>query len=141
MRLRRGLIAVSALLVSAPAMAEGTTAGFDMGGRYRRFDPVVSQYNQSGELFRIDGHCQSSCTLFLAIRNVCISRSATLLFHAAHDRNGNASPANTEHMLAAYNAKLRDYLTSHRYMDTLAFHAISGTDMIRKFGYRECPRK
>ena len=27
-----------------------------------RFDPVVSQYNQSGELFRIEGHCQSSCT-------------------------------------------------------------------------------
>jgi hypothetical protein len=141
MRLRRGLIAVLALFVSAPAMAAGTTAGFEMGGRYRRFDPVVSQYNQSGELFRIDGHCQSSCTLFLAIRNVCISRSATLLFHAAHDRNGNASPANTEHMLAAYNPKLRDYLTSHHYMDTLAFHAISGTDMIRKFGYRECPRK
>jgi len=26
-------------------------------------------------------------------------------------------------------------------MDTLAFHAISGRDMIAKFGYRECPRK
>jgi hypothetical protein len=23
--------------------------------------------------------------------------------------------------------------------DTLAFHAIAGYDMIRKFGYRECP--
>ena len=60
MRLRgRSLVAVLALLVSAPAMAAGTTAGFEMGGQYRRFDPVVSQYNQSGELFRIDGHCQS----------------------------------------------------------------------------------
>ena len=142
MRLRRrGLIAGLTLLVSVPAVAAGTTAGFEMGGRYGRFDPVVSQYNQSGELFRIDGHCQSSCTLFLSIRNVCISRSATLLFHAAHDRSGNASPSNTAHMLAAYNPKLRDYLTSHHYMDTLAFHAISGTDMIQKFGYRECPRR
>jgi len=26
-------------------------------------------------------------------------------------------------------------------MDTLAFHSISGRDMIRKFGYRQCPRK
>jgi hypothetical protein len=138
---RRGHIAVLALLVSAPAMAAGTTAGFEMGGRYRRFDPVVSQYNKSGELFRIEGHCQSSCTLFLAIRNVCISRSATLLFHAAHDRSGNASASNTEHMLTAYTPKLRDYLTLHHYMDTLAFHAISGRDMIQKFGYPECPRK
>jgi hypothetical protein len=132
--------ALSLLLGASPALAAGSTAGFEMGGNYARFDPVVSQYNQSGELFRIDGHCQSSCTLFLAIRNVCISRSATLLFHSAKDRNGDASPSRTEHMLAAYNPQLRDYVVSHHYMETLDFHAISGRDMIQKFGYRECPR-
>ena len=137
----RAAIALALLLAEHQALAAGTTAGFEMGGNYRRFDPVVSQYNQSGELFRIDGHCQSSCTLFLAIHNVCISRGATLLFHSAHDRNGNASPSNTEHMLAAYNQRLREYLLSHHYMETLAFHAISGSEMIAKFGYPECPRR
>jgi len=137
----RAAIALALLLAEHQALAAGTTAGFEMGGNYRRFDPVVSQYNQSGELFRIDGHCHSSCTLFLAIHNVCISRGATLLFHSAHDRNGNASPSNTEHMLAAYNQRLREYLLSHHYMETLAFHAISGSEMIAKFGYRECPRR
>ena len=135
----RAVAAIVLLLAAGPTQA-GNISGFEMGGNYRRFDPVVSQYNQSGELFRIDGHCQSSCTLFLAIRNVCVSRGATLLFHAAHDRSGGASPANTEHMLAAYNLQLREYLVSHHYMDTLAFHAISGSEMIHKFGYRECPR-
>jgi hypothetical protein len=138
--MRGPAVIVLMLLAASPALA-GNIGGFEMGGNYRRFDPVVSQYNQSGELFRIDGHCQSSCTLFLAIRNVCISRSATLLFHAAHDRTGAASPANTEHMLAAYNPQLREYLVSHHYMETLAFHAVSGSEMIRRFGYRECPRK
>jgi len=128
------------LMLSTSAMA-GTSAGFEMGGRYARFDPVVSQHNQSGELFRIDGHCQSACTLFLAIRNVCISRNATLLFHAAHDRSRNVSPSLTSHMLDAYNARLRAYVTANHYMDTLAFHSISSRDMIQKFGYRECPRK
>ena len=139
--LPRTAIVTILLSFSTQAIAAGTTTGFEMGGRYRRFDPLVSQYNQSGELFRIDGHCQSSCTLFLGIRNVCISRGATLLFHASHDRSGNVSPSNTEHMLAAYNQRLRDYVVSHHYMDTLAFHAISGRDMIDKFGYRECPRR
>jgi hypothetical protein len=136
----RNTVAATLLLLSGSAMA-GNNAGFEMGGRYARFDPVVSQYNQSGELFRIEGHCQSSCTLFLAIRNVCIARNATLLFHSAHDDNGGASPSRTTHMLAAYNASLRDYVTANHYMDTLAFHSISGRDMIRKFGYRECPAK
>ncbi len=128
------------LLLSTSAMA-GTNAGYEMGGRFARFDPVVSQHNQSGDLFRIEGHCQSSCTLFLGIRNVCIDRGATLLFHAAHDRSRNVSAALTSHMLGAYNASLRNYVTANHYMDTLEFHAISGGDMIRKFGYRECPKK
>src|ERR1700682_4618737 len=137
--MRNALIAV--LLVFTTPAISGTNAGFEMGGRYARFDPVVSQHNQSGELFRIEGHCQSSCTLFLGIKNVCIDRNATLLFHAAHDRSRNVSASLTSHMLSAYNASLRDYVTANHYMDTLAFHSISGRDMIRKFGYRECPKK
>ncbi len=38
---------------------------------------------------RIEGHCQSLCTLFLGLRNVCVERSARLLFHAGHDRQRN----------------------------------------------------
>ncbi|HWX07407.1 MAG TPA: hypothetical protein VN065_16390 [Bradyrhizobium sp.] len=136
----RNIAAAALLLVSTSAIA-GNNAGFEMGGKYARFDPVVSQYDQSGELFRIEGHCQSSCTLFLGIRNVCVDRNATLLFHAAHDRGQNVSPSLTSHMLGAYNAGLRNYVTANHYMETLAFHSISGRDMIRKFGYRECPRK
>jgi hypothetical protein len=136
----RSVIAAMLLLFSTSAIS-GTSAGYGMGGRFARFDPVVSQHNQSGELFRIEGHCQSACTLFLGIRNVCIDRNATLLFHAGHDRNKNIVASSTNRMLGAYNARLRDYVTANHYMDTLAFHPISGSDMIRKFGYRECPRK
>ena len=136
----RYVIVAMLLLISTPTMA-GSSAGFGMGGQFSRFDPVVSQYNQSGELFRIEGHCQSACTLFLAIRNVCIDRNATLLFHAGHDRNKNITASSTAHLLSAYNASLREYVTANHYMDTLAFHAISGRDMIRKFGYPECPKK
>jgi hypothetical protein len=110
----RNILATMLLLFATSAMA-GTNAGYEMGGRYARFDPVVSQYNQSGELFRIEGHCQSSCTLFLGIRNVCIDRNATLLFHAAHDRGQNVSPSLTSHMLGAYNARLRNYVTANHY--------------------------
>jgi hypothetical protein len=137
----RALMAVLLALVPTCAMAEGSNAGFAMGGNYARFDPVVAQYNASGELFRISGHCQSSCTLFLGIRNVCIERSASLLFHSAHDRDRNPSPSRTVHMMDAYNAKLRAYLAAGHYMDTLAFHTISGAAMISRFGYRECPKR
>ena len=135
----RSAIVAMLLLFSTSAIA-GNNAGYEMGGKYARFDPVVAQYNQSGELF-IEGHCQSACTLFLGIRNMCVDRNATLLFHSAHDNNRNVSPSLTTHMLGAYNSSLRNYVTANHYMDTLTFHSISGRDMIHKFGYRECPRK
>jgi hypothetical protein len=137
----RAMVVVLLGLMPACAVAEGSNAGFGMGGNYARFDPVVAQYNASGELFRISGHCQSSCTLFLGIRNVCIERSASLLFHSAHDRDRNPSPSRTVHMLDAYNPKLRAYVTANHYMDTLALHTISGAAMISRFGYRECPKR
>ena len=103
--------------------------------------PEIDRANASGELFRIRGHCQSNCTLFLGLRNVCVERSATLLFHAGHDRQRNINAGSTQRMLSAYNAKLRKYVLDNHYMDTLEFHTIPGSMIIDRFGYRECPRQ
>ena len=138
MRVFVGVVMLS-LLTSVPALAVGSSTPYGRGGWFAQFDPIVQQYNQSGELFRIEGHCQSACTLFLGIRNVCIERSARLLFHAGHDRQRNISASATSRMMSAYNARLRAYLVANRIMETLAFHTIAGSDMIQKFGYRECP--
>jgi hypothetical protein len=43
-------------------------------------------------------------------------------------------------MLSAYNAKLRKYVLDNHYMDTPEFHAIPGSMIIDRFGYKECPR-
>ena len=142
MRVFVGRVFVGIVLVllstSIPVLAVGSSQPYGKGGWFAQFDPIVQQYNQSGEQFRIEGHCQSSCTLFLGIRNVCIVRSARLLFHAGHDRSRNISASATNHLMSAYNGKLRAYLVANHVMETLAFHTISGSDMISRFGYREC---
>ena len=93
MRVFVGRVFVGVVLVllstSIPVLAVGSSQPYGKGGWFAQFDPIVRQYNQSGEQFRIEGHCQSACTLFLGIRNVCIVRSARLLFHAGHDRQFN----------------------------------------------------
>jgi hypothetical protein len=129
---------------SVAALADGSVSALGMGmgarpGEMGRFDAVVNTYNASGERFRIDSHCQSACTIFLSIRNVCVMPNARLLFHAGgNPRNGKMNPASTQHMLAAYNPALRQYLTDNHYMDTFAFHTISGRDIVKRFGYPAC---
>ena len=49
-------LAVLLLLLSTEARAAGSSTPWAMGGNYARFDPVVAQYNASGELFRIENH-------------------------------------------------------------------------------------
>ena len=137
----RMLVSLILLLISSTAGFAATSEGFGMGGSMSRFQPVIDQADQSGELFRIVGHCQSACTMFLGIRNVCVKRSASLLFHAGHDRQRVISAYWTERFMRAYNAPLRRYLAAGRYMETLAFHTVSGAAMIDRFGYRECPRQ
>jgi len=138
------LLVFAGALVPPSARAEGSVSALHMGmgareGEMGRFDAVVAQYNASGERFRIDGHCQSACTIFLSIRNVCITPNATLLFHAGGSmRRARMNPGSTQHMLAAYNPALRRYVLDHHFMDTFEFHAIPGREMISRFGYRAC---
>jgi len=133
------LVSIIFVLISSTAFA-ATSEPYGKGGYIREFQPEIDRANASGELFRIKGHCQSLCTLFLGLRNVCVERSARLLFHAGHDRQRNIHAGSTNRMLSAYNAPLRQYVMDNHYMDTLEFHAIPGSMIIDRFGYKECPR-
>lgn len=128
----RAIVALILIFASTAAMAAaGTSAGYGGGGVPGPFVAIVQQYNQSGEPFRIVGHCQSSCTIFLGIRTVCIAPGATLLFHAARN------PSTTAIMRSSYNGALMAYLDAHHALDTRAFFTIPGGEMW-KFGYRRC---
>ena len=127
-----------------PAYADGSVSSLRMGygarnpAEFAQFQSVIQQYNASGERFRIDSHCQSACTMFLSIRNVCVSPGATLLFHAGGTRRAGVSPGRTQQMLSTYKAALQQYVTANHFMDTLDFHSISGSEIIRRFGYPAC---
>ena len=141
MKAVRALALLAALLPSSAFAA--TSQGYGMGGWVEKFQPVIDRANASGELFRIQGHCQSNCTLFLGVRNVCVERSAKLLFHAGHGRGANRNVINagaSQRMLDAYNPQLRAYVQAQGYLTKLTFSTIPGSVIIDRFGYKECPK-
>jgi len=125
------------IISSSSAVAQESSAPYSRGGFSKSFGELGGQINRSGKLFRIEGTCQSACTMFLTLRNVCVDPNATLLFHSGRP----GTVGGRERMLATYNAKLREFLIANHYMDSPEFHAISGRDIIRKFGYRACPQR
>jgi hypothetical protein len=126
------------------AAAEGSSVDRSEGGYVPDFVAIVREFNASGEPLRIEGVCKSACTLFLGIRNVCVERSATLMFHAGHDIAENVTGPDTRASRAALyrsNDELRRYLLEGHHMDTDAFHSLPGGTIIDRFGYRECAPK
>lgn len=121
---------------SLSAIGMGHGAGSEM--EFRQFLAAVKTYSASGQRFHIDTNCPSACTMFLAVRNVCIDPGATLSFHAGGLRGGAPMPRVTGIMLAKYKPALQKYLTSNHYMDTFEYHSISGSEMISRFGYPAC---
>src|SRR5437660_948186 len=65
----RILAVLAFVLISSTSFAD-TSERFGKGGWYKDFQPEIARVNARGELFRIKGHCQSLCTLFLGLRNV-----------------------------------------------------------------------
>lgn len=132
-------------LAVGPAHADVSLSSIGMGHgagnaeAFRQFQAAVHQYSATGERFHIDTNCPSACTMFLAVRNVCIDPGATLAFHAGGImRGGTPNPRVTAKMLSTYKPALRQYLTSNHLMDTFEFHTISGEEMIKRFGYPAC---
>ena len=146
-RYARSAIAVLAAIgaLAGPAYADVSLAGIGMGHgapsmeSFRQFQAAVHQYDASGERFRIDTHCPSACTMFLAIRNVCITPGATLAFHAGgNSRGGTPNASISAQMMSTYKPSLRKYLNSNHVMERFEFHTISGDDMVKRFGYAAC---
>jgi hypothetical protein len=132
---------IALLGFATSALAEGSSRPYGDGGPIGPA-AIIQRYNASGELFRIEGTCKSSCTMLLAIKNACVDPDATLMFHAAlfpNERGQKPPPKRQAQMLNSYKPKLRQYLVSNHYVDTFEFHSISGREIIQKFGYRACP--
>jgi hypothetical protein len=136
--MKKILAAIAALALASSSAFAGSSAGHGQGGPLEPYDAMIAQANASGELFRITGVCQSACTMFLRINNVCVERSAVLKFHSGKP----GVPASvTQRMEASYNGALRSYVEEHHFMDTPDFHSIPGSVIISQFGYKACPGK
>jgi hypothetical protein len=132
MRTWNAILLVAVVMLLATAALAADSRPYARGGRTIEFAKDVQRFNSTGERFRITGHCQSACTMFLAVRGVCVEPSARLLFHAGDNDTA------TRRMLNSYNAKLRSYLIANKIMATPVFTTITGRDIIKRFGYRPC---
>jgi hypothetical protein len=120
MRVRATLIGAAFLSITAITGASATMRiSDDIGGRIGTYVDQYSQVRNSGERVVIDGACLSACTLVLGIvpRNrICVTRRATLGFHAAWMPGPNGKPVpsavGTQALWDMYPSHVRQWINS-----------------------------
>lgn len=120
MRVRATLITAAILSITAITSASATMRiSDDIGGRIGAYVDQYSQVRNSGERVVIDGACLSACTLVLGIvpRNrICVTRRATLGFHAAWMPGPNGKPVpsavGTQALWDMYPSHVRQWINS-----------------------------
>ena len=120
MRVRATLIGAATLFIATITGASATMRiSDDIGGRIGAYVDQYSQVRNSGERVVIDGACLSACTLVLGIvpRNrICVTRRATLGFHAAWMPGPNGKPVpsavGTQALWDMYPTHVRHWINS-----------------------------
>jgi len=120
MRVRATLIIAAIVSITAITGASATMRiSDDIGGRIGAYVDQYSQVRNSGERVVIDGACLSACTLVLGIvpRNrICVTRRATLGFHAAWMPGPNGKPVpsavGTQALWDMYPSHVRQWINS-----------------------------
>ena len=122
MRVRAALIGavISALFSILPHNADAMMViTDDIGGRIGKYVEAYQNARQTGEMVVIDGVCLSACTLVLGIvptDRICITRRATLGFHAAWLPGPNGRPvhsaAGTQALWDYYPSQVRRWIES-----------------------------
>jgi hypothetical protein len=79
-------LAAAALCVVASA-ASAKTVFWDRGGLILAREAEINKIIARGDAVKIVGLCLSSCTMYLSMPNVCVSRGAVLMFHGPYVPN------------------------------------------------------
>ena len=119
--MRNGASLIVAAIIAMVATSASATMriGNDVGGRIGAYVDQFSAVRNSGERVVIDGTCLSACTLVLGIvpRNrICVTRRATLGFHAAWMPGPNGRPVpssvGTQALWDMYPQHVRQWINS-----------------------------
>lgn len=83
------------------------------GGSIGMFAIQTMKYKRSGELVRITGRCDSACTMFLSIPNLCVTANAYFRFHAPRADNPVAAHVAKQYLMKQYPAWVRAFIANH----------------------------
>jgi hypothetical protein len=99
-------------LVSAPGMSHALDITNDAGGVLIRYALHAAKLRKSEEIVRIAGRCDSACTLYLSLKEICITPEASFGFHAPIAEDSEATRIARQYMMRNYPGWVRAWINA-----------------------------
>jgi hypothetical protein len=125
-------------LCAVSARADWLFRPVDHGGPILERLVEINEARKAGVPHRIEGDCESSCTLWLSYERACIEPDAMLWFHAAYSPGKIVDGSANAVALNVYPRKVRNVIRN--WLHTPEFtpdHTLTGRDLIG-LGIRAC---
>lgn len=142
--LRCATLLLAASLVASPITADTLIIGNDPGGRIDLRQRAIRLIRQAGDRVEIrGGFCNSACTMYLGLPNMCVSASTVFGFHGPSSGAPGIPlrPANFEKwsrvMSENYPAPLRNWFMADARYELSGIKRVRGRDIIN-MGVQEC---
>ncbi len=153
-RLAHLCVPMTALLMSfntAPALAELSKASSeeniliihtDLGGSVRqRYEEISTLIANDTKVEIRDGFCFSSCTMYIGLKNACVTSKARFGFHGPHSFLGPLSQDRFEEwslfIAQFYPPPVRDWYLEIGRTTIYGYYKLSGADLIQ-LGVKDC---
>ena len=138
-------LAAFLIALSACAPSYAIVSHDDPGGSVPQRVAQIERLKASGERVEVTGkYCNSACTMYLALENMCTTRNTAWGFHGpssglpglplAHHEFERWTMVMAEH----YPQPLRRWFMEEARDELIGVTRISGADMIERYGVEEC---
>lgn len=107
------------------------------GGEVHAFAADVGRINDIHQSIRLDAaECASACTMYLAVKHVCVAPGTAFGFHAATHDNGYGGESTYESYIVHASIPLYNHVVP--WLVSPELHWLSGMELIDRFGFKEC---
>lgn len=114
----------------------------DLGGSVRkRFYQIKKLIEQGTKIEIRDGYCFSACTMYIGLRNTCVTSGAQFGFHGPHNFPARLSPERFEEWSVFishfYPDPIRKWYLEIGRTTVYGYYEVSGADLIQ-LGVKDC---
>lgn len=104
------IAALLSVAITTPALTKDIVIRNNNGGYVVQYNLKVAQALRNNDRIKFAGRCDSACTLYLSVKNACVTPKANFGFHRPYGAGPKGNAAAEQLLMKSYPDWVRDWI-------------------------------